>query len=260
MKTVVSVVSFQRYVGNTALTLLLGHGLADYKRNVFVSHVSSRSKSMEHFLGIKGVVDNTMTPSQLVKLMKQDAIKPTEIEDYCKRTYDYLDVFTPSTTNFYDDDMNFLIDFILESEMNYDYLVFDIDKDLDDDTSKKVILRSDIIVLAVPPNFKVLDEIKEKLEQNKKLFKNKLILVVCTRYNEKVCKLKDIANRLGVKSVYMLRDNKWVTWASNTGKLTYMYTKGKLKDASVLDVYKDSVNLANAVSKARVAINKKRVK
>jgi len=260
MKTVVSVISFYKNVGQTTLALLLGHGLADYKRNVYVSHIRSRSLMMESYLGVKNIVDNTMTPAQLVKLMKQDAIKPTEIEDYCKRVYDYLDVFTPCTTNFSDEDMSFLIDFLLSSELNYDYLVFDIDKDLNDEASQKVIARSDIIVVAVPPNVNHIDLVKEGLEKNKKLFKNKMIIVVCMRYNDKVMKLKGVAKRLGIKGVYMLRDNKWVTWASNAGKLSYMYMKGKIKDTAVIDVYKDTVTIANAVSKARVAINKKRVK
>lgn len=258
---IISVVTpHEQNSGNTTLALLMAHALADLKRNVFFSHVKPKSPSLYTYLGLSAFDDKTSTPTQLVKLMREGAIRVADIGDYCKNDVEYLDIFTNYSDNFTQDDMDTLLEFVTSSpDSEYEYQVFDIDADISHPSALHVLKKSDIIVLNLNSSVHSLEIFKETQPSLFKLFKDKKVIMVVNKYDSRVSKLKDVAKLIGAKtSPYQLRYNSWLQWACNRGKLSYLYLQGKAKDGDVIDIHKDVTTLALGVSKARVAILKQR--
>lgn len=256
---IISVLSpFAKRSGNTVSSIFLGMGLGELKRKTLITHVKPLSKSFDYYLGLQSYEDKTTTPSQLAKLMREGAIKPEEITDYCKSVDDYLDVFTNSETNFSESDMSTLLNFLVNSETNYEYTVVDIDESLDHETAKMVLNKSSIVVINLPPDAVELKRFNEEKEKIMKLCKGKKVIMLCSVFDSRAFKTtKEISKLLDVKTtIYVIRHNSWVKWGCNNGKLGYVYKQGKIKDADVIEVFKDAGSLASAVAKAKIAINK----
>lgn len=260
---IISVISpHMKNSGNTTTALLLAHALADTKRHVFFTHVLPKSSALETYLGLADYEDKTSTPTQLVKLMREGAIKVEDIGDFCKNDVEFLHIFTNNKDNFLQDDMHTLVDYISSSpDPIYEYMVFDIDSDLDNPTAQLVLKKSDIIILNLSASTHRLDQFKEMESQLVKLFNGKKLITLVNQYDQRAMKLKEVTKYLGVKTApYTIRYNSWVQWSCNKGKLSYLYLQGKIKDADVIDIFKDINTLASGVAKAKVAIIKQRQK
>lgn len=255
---IVSVISpGLRRTGNSVLSILLGFALTELKRNILLTHLRPQSPSFYHYLGLKTFEDKTTTPSQLVKLMREEAIRPEEIGDYCKHFEDYLYIFTNNESNFDDRDMSTLLDFLLGGNMPYEYMLFDIDQGLDHPTTEKLLQKSHMVIFNLPPNLSDLDVFLSYKDRLLKLCKGKKILLVCNQYDHRIIKLKAMAKYLNFDTnIYVVRYNPWVAWACNHGKLHYFYLQGKLKNPSGLEVYKDMSVLASVVAKAKITLSK----
>ena len=62
--------------GNTMTSILTALGLAELKKTVLLTHTCARSDAFYQYLGLNSYEDKTSTPTQLVKLMREGAIKP----------------------------------------------------------------------------------------------------------------------------------------------------------------------------------------
>ncbi|MNV54225.1 hypothetical protein D3C71_1464050 [compost metagenome] len=258
---IISVVSpYNKRVGNTVTAILLAMGLGGLKRKVLLSHVLSKSNSFHRYLGLKHHEDKTTTPAQLVKLMREGAIVPSEIGDYCKLFDDYVDVFTNNADNFSDTDMTTLLNFLLVSPIPHEYTIFDIDDDLSNPTVQSVLNKSEIIILNVAPDFVALDNIVSNKSDLSKVLKNKKVILNCSQYNPLAMKtLKGVSSYLGFKtSCCSVRDNSWIKWACNNGVLLDVYRQGRKNDTTVIDIYKDISNLTNVVTKTKIIVNKEK--
>ena len=235
---IISVVSPQAHNnGNTTTSILLAMGLAELKRKVFLTHINAQSNSFATYLGIEAYEDKTSTPTQLVKLMREGAIQPSEIADYCKEEVDFLDVFSSNSSAFSQQDMDTLLEFMIESDVKYEYRIFDIDADKDSLQNQYILKKSDIM----------------------KMCKDKKVIIVCSAYDSKAMKLKEIAKYLNVNTTVLpINYSKWVKYGNNRGKLSYVFLQGKTKDADVIEIYRNVMTIVKAISKAKVMINKER--
>jgi hypothetical protein len=244
--------------GNTVSSILLAFGLGDLKRKVLLTHTSPQSYAFDQYLGLQNFEDKTSTPTQLVKLMREGAVKPEEIGDYCKLFEDFVFVFTNKETNFSQHDMNNLADFILTSSMPYEYIVFDIDEKTDSQTAEMVLAKSDLIILNLSDSSLELEMFNQQKDKIIKMCKGKKVILLCSAYDSRALKsTKELTKKIGVDTVcHTIRYNSWVKWACNGGKLAYLFKQGKTKDSDVIEIYKDSTSLASAVSKTKISIGK----
>lgn len=257
---IISVVSPQAHNnGNTTTSILLAMGLAELKRKVFLTHVNAQSNSFATYLGIEAYEDKTSTPTQLVKLMREGAIQPSEIADYCKEEVDFLDVFSSNSPAFSQQDMDTLLEFMIESDVKYEYRIFDIDADKDSIANQYVIKKSDIIILNLSDNKSELDAFNNIQSDIMKLCKDKKVIIVSSAYDSKAMKLKEIAKYLNVNTTILpISYSKWVKWGNNRGKLSHVFLQGKTKDADVIEIYRNVMTIVKAISKAKITINKER--
>lgn len=241
--------------GSTTTALLLAMGLASMKRKVFISHTSERSDAFATYLGLKIYEDRTSTPAQLVKLLREGAINPEDIPDYCKQVVDFLDVFTNTSTNFTSDDMSSLLDFVLDSS-THDFKVIDIDCDLNSKISKSVLKKSGIVVINVSQSILELDKFVKMKQEIMKVCGGKKIVLVCNKFDGFVMKDKIITSKLDLNTRLMvIRRNVFVDWGINSGNLVQVYKYLRLGDTRVYDVAKDVSLLATTVAKLKVKLS-----
>lgn len=241
--------------GTTVASMLLALGLANLKRKVLLTHTNSKSVSFEHYFGIKAYEDKTTTPTQLVKLMRDGAVKPEEISDYCKNVYETLDVFTNNTTTFTQDDMNDLTKFVLETKESHDHYIFDIDSDCEN--ADFVLKNSDVIIINLAPNKKELDKFNDIRQEVMKKCAGKKIILLTNKYDKRAMKTKEIGKHIGANIVpNVIHYNSWITQVCNHGKLVDLVIQGKRNVPTVIDIYRDINGLAQLLNKARIEINK----
>lgn len=242
--------------GNTVASILTAVGLANLKKKVFLSHTNPVSESFYTYLGLKKFEDKTSTPTQLVKLIKQDAIKSEDITDYCKSIIDNLDVFTNDKLNFNDDDMLTLMECVLKV-LPYDFAVIDVDTD-GGEVADYVISKADVIVLNVTQSYMELNKFNAMKEKLLKEYKDKIIILLCNQYCSIVGKDREVTEKLGVKTkCNVIHRNSWIQWACNNGKIVDILKNIKLKDYRVVELNSDINSIATSIIKAKAKIMQK---
>lgn len=255
---IIAVVSqHTRNNGNTVASILTALGLADLKKKVFLSHTSPVSEPFYTYLGLKSFEDKTSTPTQLVKLIKQDAIKSEDISDYCKTVVDNLDVFTNDKNNFNEDDMLTLMQCVL-TVLPYDFAVIDVDEE-EGEVKDYVISKADIIIINVTQSVLELNRFNAMKEKLLKQYKDKVIILLCNQYSSIVGKDKEVTARLGVKTkCNVIHRNSWIQWACNNGKVIDILKNIKNKDYRVVELNSDISSIAGSIVKAKAKIMQKK--
>lgn len=240
--------------GNTITSIFTALGLAELKKSVLLTHTSTRTDVYYEYFGLRSFEDKTNTPTQLVKLMRDDAIKVEDIGDYCKTISENCDVFTNNTKTFTDDDMKTLISCLIEDN-KYDFMVVDIDEtDLSKEVPSLVIQNSDIIMINLTQNVNELLQFNREREKYMRLFRDKKIIVVCNMYSSTAWSAKDFSKKLGFKTaISNIHYNNWIRWGCNNGRLMDVYKFIKLRDTRVIELSNDIFRLASSVNRARIA-------
>lgn len=256
--------------GNTTTALFLALGLGNMKKKVLLTHTNSLSDSLYTYLGLQQFEDKTSTPTQMVKLLREGAIQSEAIPDYCKNISDNVYVFTNNKTNFSNEDMKVLSEYIVE-QSDFDYIIYDVNN-LDTETANYVLRKSDIVVLNVTQSYMELDSFKNDMKKYSKMFKGKKIVLVCNKYSNIAGKDREVVERLGLKPPNLLSRGKktplelenkatcnvihynpWIIMSSNNGNFLSLYKYIKLKDAKVAELQTDINRLAVNVTKVRIA-------
>lgn len=246
--------------GNTVSSILLAMGLADTKRNVILTHTKANSPSFYKYMGLSEVEDKTCTPSQLVKLLNQGAIKPDEILDYCKQVNEYLFAFTSNNEVFENKDMGVMLDYLCANKVS-EYTVVDIDSDYTLDNASMVLKKSDVIVLNFNPSYIEVDNFNDMRDRILKICRGKTVILLCNRYTESAFKLKEFTAKLGANTrCYVIHNNNFIPWGCNTGKLYEVYKKARIKDYRAIELNGDITSLVKAIGKINVASKKKKSK
>lgn len=245
--------------GNTITSMLLALGIGSMNKKVLLTHTDAISDSFYTYLGLEQYEDKTTTPTQLVKLLREGAIQPEEISDYCKNINDGVFVFTNNKTNFTEDDMYAFSDFVLQLS-DYDFIIYDVNN-LETETSKMVIKKSDIVVFNLTQSIMELKEFKRQQDEFMKMCKGKQVILVCNKYSSTAGKDTDISKYLGLKTrCNVINYNPWVVNVCNSGRMLELYKTIRTKGVKVLELDKDISRLSTIVAKAKIATIKERAK
>ncbi len=237
--------------GNSTTALFLALGLGSMKKKVFLTHTDSISSDFHTYLGLHTHTDKTSTPTQLVKLLREGAIQSQDIEDYCVNVTDSTFVFGNVMPNFSAEDMETMADFVID-ESEFDYVVYDINN-MDTNTARNVVDKSDVLVLNVTQSVAELKKLKAYLEKNKRKLVGKKLVLVCNKFSGVAGKTTEIAKVLGLKAnVYVIHYNPWIVNASNQGALPVVYGNIKMKRNKVVELNSDISKLAGSVSKIKI--------
>ena len=240
--------------GNSTLAMLIGLEFSSQNKMTCITHANPTSPTFYSYLSFRGFADKTSTPSQIVKILKEGGLTGNEARDYCRRVNDSLEAFTNDSSNFTQDDMDFMFKYIAKY-FPHEHVIFD-DDGSDLDTTKKLIRVSDIIVLNITQNIKELGNFKEHREEYFKLFQGsgKPLVVVINKYNSTYSSIKEVANWMGIKKPngwVVLHDNPYITWATNHGKLNTLFNNIERKDTRVIELQSDLFKICTTLAKGK---------
>ena len=259
--------------GVTTVSCLLGLEFSNRGKTVCITHASERSESMYQYFDLDKRDDRTANTDRLIKLIKQEVITPDEFADYCKSVKNKLDVFSVYSGmdvsnkiladgeegEIIPDDSASLRGFIVE-HAPYDYMIYDIDTDIEDDNARYYLSKADVVINVFNQDVINLQKYRKDIRKINKVIKDKPQLVVLNQYDDISGDVKKCASMMGLKKAnnwHCLRYNSWIRYATNNGKLRKLYDGSMLKgDIRVLDITKDIKNIANAVQKVKIAARK----
>lgn len=242
--------------GNTTVAALIASELSNRGRTVCLTHTTSKSNSIFSYFGLNSVEDKTSNPHRLVKMLREGAIRPEEVRDYCKPVNKNYDVFSPDIDDFEKTDLLFALDYISTS-FPHDFVIYDFDSDdLSGEVETTLLKRVDIAVLVVEPNKLELAKFKNNAKKILSDIGTIPMLVVINNYTGISGSLKEVAGWMGIKKPnrwYTMRYNPYIAWATNTGKLGYLSERMNADDIRVIDIAKDAKNIGNGLLKVKVA-------
>ena len=246
-----------RRAGNTTVASLIAMKLAAKNRSTCLTNSLFLSKALYSYFGLNNTSDKTSNPHRLVKMLRESAVKPEEINDYCREVSDKFSIFSSGDTEFSEDETKFLAEYITEY-FPYDYVVYDFDssyKDIDNTVEQIILKRADIIVMVIEPNRLELEKFKGRSKDIIKYIGKKPCIMCVNKYSGVVETLKDISSYMGVKSPNRwttLRYNPYIQYGTNHGTLKGVFDAITNEDMRVIDVASDITNISNAILKVKV--------
>ncbi|MBR1455050.1 MAG: hypothetical protein IJ593_10490 [Lachnospiraceae bacterium] len=244
--------------GNTTLAMLIGLEYANSDKLVCITHAQPTSKSFFKYFSFSGFADKTSTPSQIVKILKEGGLRGDEVRDYCKPIQNNLEAFTNEYSNFTSEDMIFMQKYIARM-FPHEHVIFDVDTD-DIVEMKNIIKYCDIVVLNITQDYIDLDEFKQNRDKYLDAIGNKPVVTVVNKFNATRMNLKEVAHAMGVRKPsnwLILRDNPWIGWATNHGKMTQLFRQIMKKDPRVIEIYYDITKICQTIMKVKSANDKR---
>lgn len=248
--------------GNTTLSILIALELASRGKKICLSHADKESSSFYSYFNMVNYEDRTSTPSQVVKLIREGELKPSDISDYCKNVAPNLEVFANNSKAFSLDDMEVMVEYMHKS-FPHDYIVFDVDVGVYDvysnKLSKKVVEYSDAVVINLTQSIKQLETFLDRKDKIMNAIGNRPVVVVINKFCEIQSTVKEVAGWMGIKrpnNWLVLRYNPWLAWGTNHGKIIQVFNAMKKGDERLLDIASDVVKIGDAIVKIKTQISK----
>lgn len=250
---------YAEHNGKTTVAMLLGLQLSKSARKVCMCHTKPISDSVYQYLGLNSFTDKTSTPSQIVKILREGDVSADSVSDYCKNVTEQFEVFTNNYTNFSRDDMQYMLNYIVES-FPHEHVVIDVDNE-DMEYNKKIISMCDVVILVVTQDIADAKNFKDEKEDFTKLINGKPILVVVNKYNSTKGTLGELARWMGLRKPnnwLVLHENPWITWATNHGKIETLFRLAHRKDTRVIEINSELSKIGVNLMKAKTLTDKKK--
>jgi hypothetical protein len=245
--------------GNTTLAMLIALEFASTNKVTCITHIKPMSISFTKYLNFRGFVDKTSSPSQIVKILKEGNLKNDEARDYCKGVNKDLEAFTNTSSDFTQEDMNFMFRYIAKA-FPHENVVFDVD-DQDPEQIKNVVKLCDVVVLNITQSNKEIEAFRNNKDVYLDICKGKPVVTVVNKFNSVKSTTAEVAKWMGVKKPnnwVVLHENPWIAWATNHGKLNTLFNNIAKKDSRVIELQADMVKICATIAKAKSAAAKQK--
>lgn len=245
----IAVLSPAHKQGASSISAMLASALAKTQEKEVCLTYTGNNKELATYLGISNeYVDKTKTASQIAELLKVNAIKPQDLVDYCQLVSERF-YFLRTEINYLDSvDTSQLMEFLVGS-LPQEIVIVDVTTDIFEDVTKKVISKSDVVILAVTQEINSVDKLKAWI--GSKYFdeiKEKGMVLLVNRYSSLIGNLKPY-NKLGFKygRLCKMHYNPFIVQMSNMGKLNDLTDLIVNKDARVVELNQDFKELMQVV-------------
>lgn len=259
----ISVISPQkRSSGTTSVAGLIAAGLSEQNRQTILINSAAHSDSFNMYYGVDQT--NVDSPaSQLLNLVKMGGATKESVPNYCHPINAKLDVFAIENSNTDKDAVDEVHRYLLEAAP-YPYTVCDVDTDIDDERTKYMLDKADVVVLVINSSIKSLNKFADCKKKFAKMIKHKPVLTVLNEYDEDVMKRETAAqiisvlNKKAVALWTVIHYNKYIPYCENRGRLELLYDQMKkrtsqaiLLDTEVRGLIKQIIGIQSQMSKAR---------
>jgi hypothetical protein len=140
----------------------------------------------------------------------------------------------------------------------YDFAVIDVDTE-EGKVRDYVLEKADVVIINLTQSVREYHKFNKMKEKLLAKYKDKIVVLVCTKYNATIGKDKDVSENLGVKTrCNLIHYNPWLTWGCNTGRLMEVVRNIRRKDFRVLELQGDLMSLASTIVKCKAKMMQKK--
>ena len=261
---IISVISPQkRTTGVTSIAALTSAALAKQSRKTLLINTAAHSQSLNLYFGIGNCDDAPAT--QLTNLVKMGGASKESIPEYCFSVNDFFDVFSIEDGNKDKQAINDVHEFLMTTA-SHNYIVCDVDTDMEDERTKKVLEMSDCVLLVLTPSIKNMKKFVEAKPVFAKMIRNKPVITVLNNFDPEVCSKEAAAAAVGItkKNVvsrwHTVNVNKYIPYCENRGKLELLIDQmGKrtsqtiMLDTDINSIARQIIHIQSEISKQRIA-------
>lgn len=232
----ISIISSEKNIGSSTLSVSLGYELSSLKNNVLITNTSQTSDKLYSYLGIKHGEENKFAQSFL-NLVKSNVVDVSSVKDYAKEIRQGLDAFIPNEIG-NPNDLKDLIVALKEKKDPYEIVIVNIDTDLSEPLAHEILSASDLIIINISQNTytnKSFMESNVVISNAAKMGAG--VIFTCSIYDKEVSSVKQLSKDIKIKSrVYSLPYSPFIKKMSNSGKLLEYYDAVVRKDARVVEL------------------------
>lgn len=197
------------------------------------------SSDIPRYNGLDQKEDVTRSISQLAKLLQAHAIGPEDIMEYCVSTIKDNWILDTTSSIVTDRSKSEILTFVFD-QMPVDFVYCDVNGELDDPTTQRLLETADVIMIVFEPYRNQLDEVKIYRE-SKYWPKDKRILYMCNKYDDVVMPLRGVSRDLGIKHTDLckLHYNPWIMRMCDEGKVLDIVKAVVQRDPRVIELNSD---------------------
>lgn len=223
----------------------------------FMTMINSR-ELLEEQLAASKKVDKNQT-------VKMDGASKESIPEYCFSVNDFFDVFSIEDGNKDKQAINDVHEFLMTTA-SHNYIVCDVDTDMEDERTKKVLEMSDCVLLVLTSSIKNMKKFVEAKPVFAKMIRNKPVITVLNNFDPEVCSKEAAAAAVGItkKNVvsrwHTVHVNKYIPYCENRGKLELLIDQmGKrtsqtiMLDTDINSIARQIIHIQSEISKQRIA-------
>lgn len=259
----IAVVSPQRRAaGATSVAALIGAELSKQNRSTLLLNSAAHSDSFNLYFGVENTADSPA--QQLINLVKMGGAKKESIPDYCHAVNNHYDVFTVEEKIEDKTAVNEVHDYLVAGAP-YNYIIMDIDTDMDDERTEKYLQKADCVVLVLDSGVKNLMKFADMKKEFTKLVRHKPIVTVLNDYDQEVLKKEEAAALIRVtnkKSIALwgtVHYNKYIPYCENRGALQLLFAQMAKRtsqtimlDTDINIITKQIIKIQTEQSRARI--------
>lgn len=260
---IIAVISPQkRTTGVTSIAALTAAELAKQSRKTLLLNTAAHSQSLNLYFGIGNSDDAPAT--QLTNLVKMGGANKDSIPDYCFSVNPFLDVFSIEDSNKDKPAINDVHDYLM-SVAPHNYIVCDVDTDMEDTRTKKVLELADCVVLVLTSSIKNMMKFVETKPVFAKMIRHKPIITVLNNFDPEVCSKEAAASAVGItkKNVVArwqtVHVNKYIPYCENRGKLSLLIEQMRKRTSQAIMLDTDIGSIAKQIMHIQAEISKQRI-
>lgn len=260
----ITVVSPQRRsAGSTSVAALVGAELSKQNRSTLLLNAAAHSDSFNMYFGIGDSAEAPAT--QLMNLVKMGGAKKDTIPDYCHAVNSKYDVFSIEKQNEDKDGINDTHDYLVAGAP-YNYIIMDVDTDMDDPRTEKFLQQSDCVILVIDSSIKNLMKFADIKKEFTRLIRHKPVITVLNKYDQEVLRKEEAAalirvtNKKTVDRWGTVHYNKYIPYCENRGALQLLFAQMNKRtsqtimlDADINIITKQIIRIQTEQSKARIS-------
>lgn len=245
----IAVVSPAHKQGASCVSALIALAFAKTQdKHVCLTYTGS-NKEISNYLGLSSeYTDKTRTASQIAELLKVNAIKPDDLAEYCEKVGNNLDLLKTEINYLDSIDSSKLMEFLVGS-LPHEIVITDITTDIFEDVTKKVIEKSDMVLIVTTQDGKVNEKLKAWMaSEHFKLAQSKGTLLIVNKFSSIVGNMKPY-NKMGFKSSRLakIHYNPFIIKTANMGQLGTLMDYIVNKDSRVIELNQDIKELLQVI-------------
>lgn len=202
---------------------------------------TGENAAIKRYLGKDELVqDKTRSISQVSKLLQAHAISPEELSNYCIKVGPNLELMDSWSEVLTPDEMDEILSFVYERSAT-DYTICDLGYGWDDPLTQTVLGLSDVIIVVGNASWSSLARIKEDIEEQEKLFRDKRLMLLVNKYNPAIAPMKWCAAQAGfsLRNTCKIHYNPYIEKGCNIQDLQSVYLSAFEKDPRVVELCQD---------------------